>query len=360
MAFKHKLKGALREGYARLLFHTGLCALVDKVMPPRLTILAGHCVRPAGGEWPAGEHLPPDMSISERKLDEFLRWFGARFELVSVGAGVERLDRGLSGKSLVALSMDDGYRDNARVLAPLLARHKASGTVYLESRPLDERKVNWAHKYFWILARSTPEDFVQRFGELSSDKDAFHALNQHVCEGRVDLRYHLKLVLKYDAQPAERDRVLDQVFAELGGDERALCDALYMDWDEARAMQRAGIELGGHTVNHPILAKLAPAEQSREIEDGARSIERELGQRARSFAYPWGRRWDFNEHSSRAARESGFGCAVTMHAGVNTPKSERYTLKRLAIDDGAQLHLLAAEACGGFELLRRVGVNLSE
>lgn len=360
MAFKHKLKRALRETYARVLFHTGLCALIDKLMPPRLTILAGHCVRPASGAWPAGEHLPGDMSIGESKLEQFLRWFGARFELVSVGEGVARLDRGLNGKSLVALSMDDGYRDNARVLAPLLARYKASGTVFLESRPLDERKVNWAHKYFWILARSSPEDFVHRFGELSNDTSAFHVMNQHVSEGRADPRYHLKLVLKYDAQPAERDRVLDAIFAELGGDERALCEALYMSWDEARAMAQSGIELGGHTVNHPILSKLGDAEQSREIGLGAQSLARELGAPPRTFAYPWGRRWDFDQNSVAAARASGFASAVTMHAGVNTPDSDRFALKRLAIDDGAQLHLLAAEACGGFELLRRVGINLSE
>jgi peptidoglycan/xylan/chitin deacetylase (PgdA/CDA1 family) len=360
MGFKHKLKTTLRDTYARLLFHTGLYALVDKLMPARLTILAGHCVRPANGAWPAGDHLPADMSISERKLEEFVSWFGRRFELVSVGEGVKRMDGGLRGKSLVALSMDDGYRDNARVLAPLLARHEASATVFLESRPLDERKVNWSHKFFWILAKSSLEDFVHRFGDLSEDKDSYHALNQHLSEGRADLRYHLKLVLKYDAQPAERDRVLDLIFAELGGDEAALCETLYMSWDEARAMAKGGVELGGHTVGHPILSKLTPEEQKREVGRGAESMRRELGAAPVTFAYPWGRRWDFDADSVRAARESGFACAVTMHAGVNTAKTDRYSLKRLAIDDSAQLHLLAAEACGGFELLRRVGVNLSE
>lgn len=360
MGFKHKLKHSLREVYARLLFHTGLCTLVDKLMPARLTILAGHCVRPASGEWPAGEHLPDDMSIAERKLEQLVSWFGARFELVSVGEGAKRMDQGLRGKSLVALSMDDGYRDNARVLAPMLARQRATGTVFLESRPLDERKVNWAHKFFWILSRSSPEDFVHRFGDLSSDTRAFHVMNQYVSEGRADLRYHLKLVLKYDAQPAERDRVLDLIFGELGGDERALCEALYMSWDEARALAKAGIELGGHTVTHPILSKLTPDEQAHEVRSGAESMRRELGAPPVTFAYPWGRRWDFDDHSARAAKASGFACAVTMHAGVNTAKTERFALKRLAIDDGAQLHLLAAEACGGFELLRRFGLNLSE
>ena len=43
---KHRLKMWLREAWARLLYHTGLHALVNRVMPVRLTILAGHCVAP--------------------------------------------------------------------------------------------------------------------------------------------------------------------------------------------------------------------------------------------------------------------------------------------------------------------------
>jgi peptidoglycan/xylan/chitin deacetylase (PgdA/CDA1 family) len=360
MSAKHRLKTWLREAYARVLFHTGLHALVDRIAPARLTILAGHCVRPASGDWPAGAHLPPDMAISEARLERILRWFSRRYRMVTVGEGAAALGNGLGRRSLVALSLDDGYRDNSRVLPALLARSGARATVYLESRPLDERRVNWSHKYFWILARSGPYDFVHRFGELSSDRAAFHSLNTLVAEDRVDPRYHLKRVLKYEAEPRERDRVVDAIFAELGGDERALCDQLYMTWDEARELARAEVELGGHTAGHPILSRLPPDEQQREVEQGAAAMRRELGREPESFAYPWGRRWDFDRASADSARRARFKSAVTMHAGVNLRSTDRYALKRLAIDDDAALHLLAAEACGGFELLRRLGLDLVE
>jgi hypothetical protein len=35
-------------------------------------------------------------------------------------------------------------------------------------------------------------------------------------------------------------------------------------------------------------------------------------------------------------------------------------LRRIMIDEDARLHLIVAEACGGFELLRRAGLDLSE
>lgn len=358
MSLKHQAKVLLREVYARLLFHTGLWAVVDRCMPRRLTILAGHCVAPGASLVPG--HLPADMQITEARLERILSWFQARFRLVTVGDGWRVLRSGEAERSLVALSMDDGYRDNARVMLPLLQRLGAPATVYLESRPLDERRVNWSHKYFWLCARVDFEDLARRYGAATRDPRASAAIAAALAKSSEDARYHVKRALKYDVDTEDRDRVIDHLFAEEGGDERGLCEELYMDWDEARALQAAGVELGGHTVNHVILSRCDGATAQREIEGGAARLRAELGCATPSFAYPWGRRWDFDAQSSALVQHSGFESAVTMHAGVNTPSTRPTELKRLAIADDAKLHLLATEACGGFELLRRVGINLSE
>jgi len=358
---KHKLKLYARELYARILFHSGLHALVDRLAPRRLVILAGHCVAPDGGGWGGAEHLPADMVISEPKLRALLTWFAPRYRVVTIGAGLAELERAGQARGLVAFSFDDGYRDNHAVLLPLLRESGTTATIFLESRPLDRREVSWSHKLFWLLARMPLADFVQAYGRHAGDDRSYILANQVVTEGR-DPRpaYQVKRFLKYEGDPALRDRAVDAVFAEQGGDERALCEALYMSWDEARELRDAGLELGGHTVNHPVLSRLSAPEQRREVVDGAAALRRELRQDVPTFAYPWGRRWDFDAASREAVSAAGFRSAVTMHAGANLPSSDRLALKRVAIDDQARLHLLVAEACGGFELLRRFGVDLSE
>ena len=87
---------------------------------------------------------------------------------------------------------------------------------------------------------------------------------------------------------------------------------------------------------------------------------RGLGVECASFAYPFGRRWDYDARSKAAARDAGFATATTTHAGVNRKGSDPYELKRVMIDEDAELHLIATEACGGFELLRRLGIDLGE
>lgn len=353
MGLKHDLKRAFREAYARVLFHSGLCALVDRMMPRRFTILAGHCVSA-----PSNAGLPGDMKIDAAKLESILTWLAAHFEMTSVGAGARRI--GEPGRrSLVALSMDDGYVDNVTHLLPLLARLRMPATVYLESRPLDQRRLNWSHKLAFVLERLGPAEVLRRYVELARDPAAARVLSG-LADGGVPSGYHIKRALKYEVDPSDRNRVLDTLFLQAGCDERALCDGLYMSWDGARTLRDGGVELGGHTVQHEILSRLDATAVQAEVEGSRAALKRELDVDGESFAYPFGRNWDFHTDASAAARAVGFRNAVTTHSGTNGPNSDRFRLKRVMIDEHARLHLIAAEACGGFDLLRKVGIDLSE
>lgn len=347
---KHKLKLFLRRAYALVLFHSGLHLLVDALMPRRLTILAGHCVSA-----PSNASLSKDMKIESRKLELILSWLAAHYEVTTVGAGLARLAQPGS-KSLAALSMDDGYLDNISHLLPLLAKVGVPATIYLESRPLDERRVNWSHKYFWLIDRVGPEEFIARFTALCGDGRT----NELLAKLAKKRSYDIKRILKYEAPTAERSRVIDALFAELGGDERALCDELYLTWEDARALSRAGIELGGHTVNHEILVRLDRAAAEREVSGSRSALQRELEIAGESFAYPFGRRWDYGRESQETVRAAGYASAATTHAGTNRASTNPYELKRIMIDEDADLSLIAAEACGGFDLLRKIGIDLSE
>lgn len=353
MIVKHKLKMFLREAVARLVFHTPLWRLCDLLAPRRLVILAGHCV-----EAPSNEFLPPDMKIREETLERILRWLGRSLEGVRVADGWRRLSEG-RGKSLFALSMDDGYRDNVTHLLPITERLGLPVTVYLESRPLDGEKVNWTHKFFWLVERLGVNELGYRYADETTVEADNVRTHQAVAEG-IDVIYRWKRALKYDMDPHERDRVIDQIYVAEGGDEASLCGELYMDREGAQALSQAGWELGGHTISHHVLSGLDEDAQRTEIVGGRAALTGPLGVGCESFAYPFGRRWDFNDTSIDLAREAGFECAVSTHSGVCTKRSDPYRLNRWMIDDEAQLHLIAAEACGAFELLRRVGLDLSE
>jgi len=350
---KHRLKLFLRTAWARLLYHSGLHVLVSRLAPRRLTILAGHCVASE-----SNATLPDDMRISAGKLGRILDRLGRHHDLVTVTEGWRRLKESPRGRSMVALTMDDGYRDNLEVLLPMLVERGVPATVYLESEPLDRRRLNWIHHFFLSLDRLGPEALVERLRGKTADERLRARLAEVLAAGG-DLRYSLKKVLKYEADQAEVERALRELTAELGVDERALAEALYLSWDEARELRGAGVELGGHTVHHWVLSSLDGRAQLAEVSAGRDSLRKELGAEVLSFAYPFGRPWDWNEEAVEAVRQAGFVTATTTGAGTNTASSDPLRLERLMIDEGTSLPLLVAEACGGFALLRRLGVDLS-
>ncbi len=63
---------------------------------------------------------------------------------------------------------------------------------------------------------------------------------------------------------------------------------------------------------------------------------------------------------SRTAREVGWRSATTTHAGTNKKGDDLYRLKRIMIDENAELHVIATHACGGFDFLARFGLDLAE
>ncbi|MEO0664089.1 MAG: polysaccharide deacetylase family protein, partial [Planctomycetota bacterium] len=170
----------------------------------------------------------------------------------------------------------------------------------------------WLHALDWLEAKHGAAALSDRLAvRLPSNRAALEACTD---------ANRLKRILKYDADADERDAALGALLDEGGADRRAVVDALYLSEDEARALAAAGpVELGGHTVTHPVLARLGPDAQRAEIAGGRKGLEGVVGDVAgETFAYPYGRPWDFDEGAKAAARDAGYRWAVTTIAGVNT------------------------------------------
>ena len=75
--------------------------------------------------------------------------------------------------------------------------------------------------------------------------------------------------------------------AFIGRERRDFKNRACMTWDEVRESQKAGIEFGSHTVNHPKLYELDLPQIRAELKESKATIENELGQPVRSFAYPY-------------------------------------------------------------------------
>jgi hypothetical protein len=128
--------------------------------------------------------------------------------------------------------------------------------------------------------------------------------------------------------PQARAVAVDAVVAAAG-----LADAPaptpMMSPDQLRSLRAFGMDIGAHTVSHPILSRLEPDSAMREIGEGRRELEGMLGERVALFAYPNGvPTQDYGPDHVRMVREAGFDAAVSTAWGVANRHSDRHQLPR--------------------------------
>ncbi len=350
---KHRLKQILRRVVAGTLHGTRLRGLFRRGRRG-VPVLMFHNV----GHPPETDYLPGHMKISEARLDRLLALLAASgYRTLTVAQMVDALDRGEPTRDAVVLTFDDGYRDNHDRLLPLLARRGATATVFVQTGPMHGR-INWLHQYFWILHHAGPQDLGRRLADALGGATPLAGKLRALPGEPVAAEYQLKRLLKYEVSAGDRDRLLAAIFRQLGGDEKALAGQVWLGPEECRALERGGVEIGAHTENHLVLSTLDRGRQREEIEASLRDLRLWLGHDVRSFAYPYGRSWDYNADTLSVLRELGLSSAITAMPGLNEPGTERLELRRLAVSEGSSLAEVLCEVDGVFEWLQRHGLAL--
>lgn len=266
----------------------------------RLTVLIFHRVLPQP------DPLFPD-EVDAARFDEILGWVGRWFNVLPLDAAIRRLHDGSLPARAAALSFDDGYADNHDVALPLLRRHGLPCSFFVATGFLDGGRM-WNDTLIEAVRRSTlPELDLRGLVDAQGEDLGRQAL------GGTALRRALlgRLIgrVKY-LPPQPRLACVNEIAA------RAAVvppDDLMMSSAQVRQLHRAGMQIGAHTVSHPILATLGPQQAVDEIARSRDVLEAVIGERVGLFAYPNGKPGtDYRPEVHPAlVRELGFDAAVS-------------------------------------------------
>lgn len=116
-------------------------------------------------------------------------------------------------------------------------------------------------------------------------------------------------------------------------------DTVFLTWHLLRALERDGVEIGSHTIEHRGLPSLSDSEALRELVQSRRAFERRLGHPVQWLAYPFGA---YDSRIERLARRAGYVLAVTTEHGVVQSARRPLALRRLRILDSTGVGGLSA------------------
>jgi peptidoglycan/xylan/chitin deacetylase (PgdA/CDA1 family) len=216
----------------------------------------------------------------------------------------------------VAITFDDGYRDNLTIAGPMLARLGLPATCFLVPALLDGAVDPWWEHLAWAFAhaRAPRVEFEGRelpTADAGDRRAAFRAVSGPL--------------------KARDRRAREQAVGLLVGllDPTGTYDpaAQFLDWDGARAL-RDHMELGSHSTYHAILAQETPEEQARDLAGSRRRLSEELDLPIDVLAYPNGTTADYDTRTTDAAERSGYTHSVTTRPGWTTAGTGRHHVRR--------------------------------
>ncbi len=217
----------------------------------------------------------------------------------------------------VCVTFDDGYRTIHELALPVLKEFKLPATVFVTTGHMESGSM-WNDKIIDAL-RTFPGN------ELNLQEFGLGMFALGAASNRKETIGKLIEASKY-LQPTARFELVEKL--------ARLSDAtegthLMLTRDMVRNLAREGIEIGGHTVSHPILTCLDDAQARHEISTCKNQLEEITEKPVRFFAYPNGKfGMDFDERHVAMAKEAGYLGAFTTAFGAATHKHDRYQLPR--------------------------------
>lgn len=257
------------------------------------------------------------------KQMEFLR---EKFEVISAEESVERLSKNDVPPNCVVVTFDDGYRDNFSYAFPILKKYDIPATIYLATGCIQEMDVLW-HDQICSAFKQTSETTLN----LEDFNDETYDFTNP--EERISALYRVLWSLR--EIPNEKRILWTKIIQERLGLKRAVRESsgerVMLNVEELRTLRDGGIALGAHTVSHPILSQTSLVHARQEICRSKSDIESQLQVQVKTFAYPSGRRGDFNEEVKELVKEEGFAGAFSMIYGANEFGGDLFELRRIPI-----------------------------
>jgi peptidoglycan/xylan/chitin deacetylase (PgdA/CDA1 family) len=98
-----------------------------------------------------------------------------------------------------------------------------------------------------------------------------------------------------------------------------------MDANQVRDWIAAGNDIGSHSLSHPYLTRISPAQAQEEVTASRKKLEDLFGRKIEHFCYPYG---DWNPAVRDLVQQAGYHSACTTDPGMNDPNDSSFSLKR--------------------------------
>ncbi len=310
---------------------------IKNIRQPKAAILMYHqvCQR---------KNDPWELAVHPDHFHDQLDYLKKNFTVVPIGELATSMSNNTIQPRTIAITFDDGFKDNYISAAPMLDYYDLPATFYVATTAMKDRKIYWWEELQDILFQSEvlPRDFEMNIqGEVLShtfksdralDKrlmNQIHAWNYHLPIPNERIALYMMLWRRIKPLAYHHQNTIINEIKSWAGAGVTSGQAQTMDIREMQMLsQNPLFSIGAHSVHHAMLAEQNVNDQAFEVRESKRQIETWLGKPVKGFAYPYG---NYNAVTQTLLREAGFEYAVSTEQKLVTAKDDRFALPRIQI-----------------------------
>jgi peptidoglycan/xylan/chitin deacetylase (PgdA/CDA1 family) len=223
-------------------------------------------------------------------------------------------------ENCIFLTFDDGYKSFYSDVYPILRRLNIPSVVFIPTAFVGTEKLIWTDYLRTAIIESLNKSIMvdgKKYNLNSETK-------------RKEVYQHFSTMCK-KMNHNEREKIINDLIKVSQDDYKNEIKYQILSWDQIGKMAKAKVEFGSHTHTHPILSTIEKSEIKDELKVSKTIIEGKLKKKIKLFAYPNGKKRDYNKDVLNSLKELKYKYAFTTQQGKVNLNMNPYEINRILL-----------------------------
>jgi len=244
------------------------------------------------------EDLELGLTVSCSNFEKHIKEIKSKYKICSMDEFVRNLKK-KNNEFMVAITFDDGYKDNLYQALPILTKHEVPASIYVTTRFLNQEVDIWWYELGEVIQNRTEINFQykeKKFNFLLDNKKRKFLAYQNLMK--------LFKSLKIDAQNELMEKITNTK-------KRKNYSHICLNSEEILMLEKNPlITINSHGHNHQNLKILSDDEVKYEITKSLEVLENLINRKVKHFAYPFGGKDQVSTREYNVIEDMNFDSAV--------------------------------------------------
>ena len=245
------------------------------------------------------EDLNLGLAVSSSNFLRQMEVLKSKYKICSINEFVDNLKKNIK-EFMIAVTFDDGYKDNFTFALPILEKYKVPASIYITTKFLKENVNMWWFELGEVIQNNSKLNFVYQ-------KKVFNFNIQNYKQKLSSYSKLTEIFLKLNLQ--EQNEALEII---TNSKERKNYAKICLNSEEVRILDRHPlITIGTHGHNHLNYKILTDEEVRFDVTKSLEILESLLNHKIKHFCYPYGKKEQAGEREYSIIKNLNFNSALT-------------------------------------------------